>query len=182
MRAAPADTVQLTDPVNPTDTSGTVPFAVEVMAANTVAGANSFLSDNRTSALLIDAALSPVAAGGSTNVWYQVVVGASHVRAGADSLLAALRRDGLVRSGQGRVVQVPYALVLAQGVDRTQAMRVHDEWLRRGFNPYLLVQNDGGVFVLVGAFETTAQAAPLASALRKAGVAPVLVFRTGRTN
>ncbi|HEX7546974.1 MAG TPA: hypothetical protein VF368_09615, partial [Gemmatimonadaceae bacterium] len=62
-----------------------------------------------------------------------------------------------------------------------QAVRLHDEWRRRGFNPYLLVQADRSMYVLVGAFETTAQAATLASALRAAGVAPVLVFRTGRT-
>lgn len=180
--APPArDTVQLADPVNPADTSGTAPFAVEVMAANTIAGANSFLSDNSTSTLLTGATLSPVAAGGSTDVWYKVVVGATHVRPGADSLLGALRREGVVSSEQGRVVQVPYALLLASGVERAQAVRLLDEWKRRGFNPYLLVQRDNSACVLVGAFETTAQAATLASALRAAGAAPVLVFRTGRT-
>ena len=180
--AAPAgDTVRLTDPVNPADTSNTAAFAVEMMAANTIAGANSFLADNSKSPLLIGATLSPVAAGGSASVWYKVVVGASHVRAGADSLLGALRWEGLVRSEQGRVVQVPYALLLARDMERTQAVRLHDEWRRRGFNPYLLVQADRSMYVLVGAFETTAQAATLASALRAAGVKPVLVFRTGRT-
>src|ERR1035437_8566934 len=163
------------------DTSNTAAFAGEMMAANTIAGANSFLADNSKSPLLIGATLSPVAAGGSASVWYKVVVGASHVRAGADSLLGALRWEGLVRSEQGRVVQVPYALLLASGMERTQALRFHDEWRRRGFNPYLLVQADRSMYVLVGAFETTAQAATLASALRAAGVKPVLVFRTGRT-
>ena len=85
-----------------------------------------------------------------------------------------------MRSEQGRVVKVPYALVLADNVERTKALSLHDAWRQRGFNPYVLVQNDGSVRLLVGAFETTAQAAPLASALRAAGVAPVLAFRTGR--
>jgi hypothetical protein len=177
----PADTVRLSDPVNPADTSSIAPFAVEVMAANTVTGANSFLSENSRSALLIGATLSPVASGGSSSVWYKVVIGASHVRAGADSLLGALRWEGLVSSDQGRVVQVPYALLLASGLERRQAVRLLDAWRQRGFNPYLLVQGDQTVSVLAGAFETTAQAAALASALRAAGVAPVLVFRTGRT-
>ena len=177
----PADTVRLLDPVNPADTSSTAQFAVEVMAANTLAGANSFLSDNTRSSSLNGATLSPVTVGGSTSVWYKVVVGASHGRAGADSLLASLRREGLVRSGQGRVVKVPYALVLADNIERANVPSLHDAWQQRGFTPYVLVQNDGSVRLLVGAFETTAQAAPLASALRAAGVAPVLAFRTGRT-
>jgi hypothetical protein len=177
----PADTVRLSDPVNPADTSSAAPFAVEVMAANTITGANSFLSEHSRSALLIGATLSPVATGGASSVWYKVVVGASHVRAGADSLLGALRYEQLVGSEQGRVVEVPYALKLSTCRERTQAVRLHDEWRRRGFNPYLLVQPDQTVCVLVGAFETTAQAATLASRLRAAGVAPVLVFRTGRT-
>jgi len=179
--APPGDTVRLTDPVNPADTSSTLPFAVEVMAANTLAGANSFLADHHRSTALRDATVSPVIVGGSTIVWYKVVAGASHDRAGADSLLAALRHDGLVRGEEGRVVRVPYALVIADNVDRSKAPDLHDSWVRRGFNPYLLVQGDGALRLLAGAFETPAQAAPLASALRAEGVAPLLAFRTGRT-
>ena len=182
-RAEPADTVRLIDPVNPADTSSTVPFAVEVMAANTLAGANSFLSDNGKELAFGNATVSPVAVGAADNVWYKVVVGASHDRAGADSILALLRTRGLVRKTEGRVVKVPYALLLAENIEQaniTAFLHEHPLWTR-GFNPYLLVQSDGGVRVLAGAFETAAQAAPLASALRAAGVAPVLAFRTGRT-
>ncbi len=177
----PADTVRLTDPVNPADTSGTVPFAVEVMAANTLAGANSFLADNAKQTSRNGATVSPVTVGASTSVWYKVVVGASHARAGADSLLAAMRRGKLLRSGEGLVVKVPYALVLADNLEQSTAQDLHDSWQKRGFNTYLLVQSDGSVRLFAGAFETPAQAAPLASALRAAGTAPVLAFRTGRT-
>jgi hypothetical protein len=179
--AEPADTVRLIDPVNPADTSTTAQFAVEVMAANTLAGANSFLSDNAKEMSRNGATISPVGVGGSTNVWYKVVVGASHDRAGADSLLAALRRGKLVRSGEGLVVKVPYALVLAENVAQAGAEDLRKTWQQRGFSPYFLMQNDGSVRLLAGAFETAAQAASLASALRAAGVAPVLAFRTGRT-
>ncbi|MFI5232339.1 MAG: hypothetical protein ACHQSE_07495 [Gemmatimonadales bacterium] len=178
---APADTVRLTDPVNPADTSSTAPFAVEVMAANTLAGANSYLADHAQSAALQGATVSPVIVGGSASLWYKVVVGAWHVRAGADSLLAALRHDGLVRGDEGRVVRVPYALVIADKLDRTKALSLHDTWRQRGFNSYLMVQDDGATRLLSGAFETAAQAASLAAALRAAGVAPVLAYRTGRT-
>ena len=177
----PADTVSLRDPVNPVDTSATAAFAVEVMAANTLAGANSFLSDHANSASLAGATVSPVAVGGSSSIWYMVDVGASHERAGADSILAALRRERLVRGEAGRVVRLPYALVLETGVDRSAAPRLRESWRQRGFNSYFLMQNDGSVRLFAGAFETPAQAASLAAALRAAGVAPVLAFRTGRT-
>jgi len=179
--ASPADTVRLTDPVNPADTSATAFFAVEVMAANTLAGANSFLTENTKKSSMHGAAVSPVNVGGSASVWYKVVVGAAHDRAGAEAMLAAIRRDKLVRSGEGRVVKVPYALLLADNVAESGARDIAESWQQRGFNPYLLIQNDGSVRVLAGAFETAAQAAPLAAALRAAGVAPVLAFRTGRT-
>jgi hypothetical protein len=178
---ARADTVRLTDPVNPADSTSTVPFAVEVMAANTLAGANSYLADHARSTALRGATVSPVIVGGSANLWYKIVVGAWHVRAGADSLLAALRHDGLVRGDGGRVVKVPYALVIADKLDRAKALSLHDAWQQRGFDSYLLVQHDGAVRLLSGAFETPAQAASLAADLRAAGVAPVLAFRTGRT-
>jgi hypothetical protein len=113
-------------------------------------------------------------------VWYKIVAGAWHVRAGADSLLAALRRDGSVRGDEGRVVRVPYALVIADNLDRAKAVMLHDVWRQRGFNTYMLVQEDGAVRLLSGAFETPAQAASLISALRAAGAAPVLAFRIGR--
>ncbi|MGH7653904.1 MAG: hypothetical protein ACREN6_04510 [Gemmatimonadaceae bacterium] len=176
-----ADTVRLADPVNPADTSGTTPFAVEVMAANTLAGANSYLADHARSAVLRGASVSPVIVGGSASLWYRVVVGAWHVRAGADSLLAALRHDGLVRGDEGRVVRVPYALLIADKLDKTKALSLHDAWRQRGFNSYLLVQDDGTIRLFAGAFETAAQAASLAAALRAARVAPVLAYRTGRT-
>lgn len=177
----PTDTVRLTEPVNPADTSSTSPFAVEVMAANTLAGANSFLAENAKSTARSGATVSPVTVGGSASVWYKVVVGASHDRAGADSLLAAMRLEKTLRSGEGRVVKVPYALVIAGKIEQSNASTLHDTWRQRGFNTYVLVQNDGSFRLYAGAFETTAQAASLASALRAAGVAPVLAYRTGRT-
>ena len=180
----PADTVRLIDPVNPADSSSTSPFAVEMMAANTLSGANSFLSDNGETPSLSGATVSPVAVGGSASVWYKVFVGASHDHAGADSLLAALRRDGLVRNGQGRVVKVPYALVLADHVERkaNAARSLTDSWQRRRDSTHISWCKPMEAFACSrGAFETPAQAAPLAASLRAAGVAPVLAFRTGRT-
>ncbi len=175
------DTVRLSDPVNPADSSSTAAFAVEVMAANTLAGANSFLANNAKSGALSGATVSPVAVGGSANVWYKVVAGVSHARAGADSLLARMRRDGIVRQGDGRVVKVPYAVLMDYHLDVAKAKDVEMSPKFRAFSPYHLLQQDGTVSTFAGAFETPAQAAPLISALRAAGFSGVVAFRTGRT-
>jgi hypothetical protein len=87
----------------------------------------------------------------------------------------------VLRSGEGRVVKVPYALVIADKIEQSNVQSLRDTWQQRGFNTYVMVQNDGSSRLFAGAFETTAQAASLASALRAAGVAPMLVYRTGRT-
>ncbi|MBI1808602.1 MAG: hypothetical protein HYR75_01785 [Gemmatimonadetes bacterium] len=124
--------------------------------------------------------VSPVVLGGST-VWYKAIVGAWHGRSGADSLLAALRARGTLRSGAGVVVRVPFALLLADGVSRDSADALVRGWVGRGVGAYGLLQDDGRVRVFAGAFETPSQAAPLAASVRDAGTAPVMAIRTGRS-
>ncbi len=113
-------------------------------------------------------------------VWYKVMVGAWQGRSGADSLLTVLREEGAIRRDQGRVLRAPYALLLADSVARERSVEVEDEWRRRGIDAYALVQGNGSVRILTGAFESPAQAAPLAALLRDAGRPPIVVFRTGR--
>jgi hypothetical protein len=45
---------------------------------------------------------------------------------------------------------------------------------------YALRQGDGSATLYTGAFESSWQATVLADSLRAVGVAPVLVYRTGR--
>ena len=175
-----ADTIRLGDPVNGADSASSAFFAVEVVAANTVAGANSVLRDGATAAPLPAPTVAPVALGGGT-LWYQAVVGAWRTRTGADSLLAALRARGVVREGEGRVVRRPYALLLENGVSREVANAAVAVWLGRGIGAYALEQDDGRVRVFAGAFETPLQAASLAAWVRDAGTTPVMAIRTGRT-
>jgi hypothetical protein len=96
-------------------------------------------------------------------------------------LLVELRDKGLVRRDAGAVVRVPYALMLADGVERSEIAALLDTWRGRGITAYALLQDDGGIRLFAGAFETAAQAAPLAASVRDAGVGAVLAFRTGRT-
>lgn len=176
--SAPADTVQLRERVNPGDSLRSAAFAIEVVAANTLAGANSFVRD-AGDVPLPASTVAPVQMGGGT-LWYRVMVGAWRSRAGADSLLEVLRSRRVVRRDAGVVVRVPYALLVADKLDSARAKEVVNSWRTRGISAYALVQEDGSVRVFAGAFETAAQAAPLAASLRDAGAPPVLAFRTGR--
>jgi hypothetical protein len=176
--SARPDTVRLRENVNPGDSLRGAPFAVEVVAANTIAGANSFLRNDGDTPLPAST-VAPVQLGGGT-LWYKLIVGAWHSRAGADSLLDVLRARRMVRRGEGMVVRVPYALLLADRVDRVRAADVVGSWRARGIAAYALLQEDGSVRVFAGAFETAVQAAPLAASLRDAGAPPVVAVRTGR--
>ena len=176
---SPIDTVRLGAVVNPADSAVAARFAVEVVAANTLAGANSVLRNDGELSLFPAPTISPVQLGGGT-LWYKAVVGAWRVRGGADSLLAALRASRVVRSDNGLVVRVPYALVLADSVAREMVAHEVDVWRGRGVTAYALLQEDGSARLYAGAFETPAQAAPLAESVRDAGTVPVVAFRTGR--
>lgn len=175
-----ADTVALVEPSTPADSNLTAYFAVEVVAANTLPGANSVLRENAESAPLPAVTIAPVQLGGGS-LWYKVVVGAWHDRAGAETLLVEWRDRGIVQRNAGAVVRVPYALLLADAVPQAQIAAEIDTWRGRGITAYALLQDDGSVRLFAGAFETAAQAAPLAASVRDAGVGAVLAFRTGRT-
>ena len=174
-----ADTIPISDPTAGADSLLGVPYAVNVVAANTVAGANSVLQDGEKAILLPAVTVSPVTLGGGT-VWYQVIIGAYATRADADDMLQLLRRKGVVRTDGGVVVRLPYALLVADGVSVTEAHAVVSGWRAKEIMAYALLQADGRVRVLAGAFETPAQAAPLAAQLRRAGVPASVVYRLGR--
>ena len=177
--APPRDTVGVPDPVNPPDSAAAARFAVELVATNTAAGANSWLCEHAES--LPGATVSPVSMGVARNRWYQVIAGASRDRAGADSLLAALRAGRIVRAGAGVVVRVPLALLLEADVPRGAAAARIAALAARDVQAYALVQDDGSARVFAGAFETAAAAVVLDAELRAQGLRPQLVYRTGRT-
>jgi hypothetical protein len=54
------------------------------------------------------------------------------------------------------------------------------DFVTRGIAAYALAQTDGSTKLYVGAFESPEQASLAATALRVAGVTPVLEYRTGR--
>ncbi len=158
---------------NPADSAIASRYAVYFATANTRAAA---MPDARVRAL--DAvALSPVADGAEQ--WFRVTVGASNTRVQAESLLTKLRAQKIV--GSGSILDVPYALRLAKAVSPTLIPTRLAELANRGIIAYALLQPDGGANVYTGAFESPMQATLLADSLRALRVAPVLVYRTGRT-
>lgn len=168
--------VDLPTLVNPGDTTDAAPFAVELMAANTEAGAILKLQQ--------DGRLLPAATFGQTLIqgasWYKVFSGAFSNAAQADSLLLLLRQRHVLDSLSGTVARVPYAFLIDSAVDpatvpsRLAAYANHDPPV------YALRQPNGTARLYAGAFESIDQAATFADSLRAAGMKPVLVYRKGR--
>ncbi len=175
----PTDTITLPPVVNPEDEAIARNFAVELVAANTLAGANSRLVMRGQE--LPAPTLAPVQLTSDGRPWFRALTGAWHERDEAQAWLDALRDRGLLRQDVGRVLRVPYALLLASGIRPPDVPAALARWDAVGIPAYALVQDDGSARVFAGAFETSGQAALLAKSLRDLGTAPVVAFRTGRT-
>ena len=173
-----ADTITLGSVVNPDDSTNATGFTVELVAANTPAGANSRLVMRGVD--LPASTLTPVLLGADGRPWYRALTGAWRARAEAESFLATLRERGLVRDDVGRVLRAPYALRLVEGMPSAQVTAAIAQWEVRGISAYALRQDDGRASLFAGAFETPGQSVLVALSLRDIGVAPVLAFRTGR--
>lgn len=157
---------------NPTDSASAARYAVYFATANTRSGA---MPDPKVRALEA-VALSPVLEGNEQ--WYRVTVGATKARADAEALLARLRTDKVI--GSGSIVSVPFAFRVESKVTTSLVPTRLAALATRGIIAYALRQDDGSSTIYTGAFESPLQATALADSLRAAGVAPVLVYRTGR--
>jgi hypothetical protein len=111
--------------------------------------------------------------------WWRLLVGAYPTRQRAESVLAELRRRGVVGESSGAVVRAPYALLVADRLPAADAPARVEALARRGVPTYPLSRGDGTVALYAGAFERPDQAAYLAQALQAAGVTPALAYRTG---
>ena len=164
--------------VNPLDSAIAAGFAVELVAANTLPSANS-----RLASLAIPApamTIAPVVIGTAARPWFHALVGAWTERRDAEAWLAAQRATRVLAATAGRVVTVPYALLLEDSLAPREAAAVVLRWESVGIRAYRLVQDDGRVRVFAGAFESASHAAWFASMLREMGATPLLAYRTGR--
>lgn len=157
---------------NPQDAAQAARYSLYVATSNTRDGA---LPDPRLgsgNAL----ALTPVVDAGTR--WYRLTVGAEPTTGDAVALLGRLRAKDPTVSGS--VVSLPYALLMERGVPSGQVPARLAALSGRGVFAYALRQPDGTGAIYTGAFESPDQARTLADSLRAAGLAPTLVFRTGR--
>ena len=169
-------------PANPLDSAAATAFSVEVLASNTSEGANFELK--RHGSVMPSATISLVPIGDTEATWYKVYAGAFHDAMQADQLLGLLRRRHILADSAGSVVRVPLAFLVDSvpsqgGVNAVVRDRIA-ALAARGVTAYALLQKDGGARLYTGAFEHSDQSSLAASALRVAGVTPVLAYRTGR--
>jgi hypothetical protein len=157
---------------NPEDANRAARYAIYVATSNTRDGA---LPDPRLRGAEATA-LSPVTDGGAR--WYRLTVGAEPSRAEATALLARLRAKDPTVSGS--IVALPYAFLVERGVAAAQVPARLSALAGRGVFAYALRQGDGSGAIYTGAFESPEQARTLADSLRAVGMAPTLVYRTGR--
>jgi hypothetical protein len=157
--------------LNPQDSATATAYAVDVQKANTQAGAI------LRSAELPGGTFAPILVHGER--WFRVLGGAFATRAGADSLLAALRTQRVLEPLDGTTVRVPLAF-LVDTVGAAAAPEYLRSLAQRQLPVYGLRQDDGRVVVYAGAFESPEQSVLLIEPLRAARIEPRLVYRQGR--
>ncbi len=188
MLPAPARDTALPPPkpemvvANPADSSTATAFSVEIVSANTSESA--IITLRGLGAMTPAATISLVPIGETEAIWYKVHAGAFGDSAQAARLLASLRRRRLLPDSDGLVVRTPLALrvdsVTSQAAVTQKTRAKIDSFMARGIAVYALTQRDGSTRLYAGAFEKPAQASLAATALRVAGLTPVLEYRTGR--
>jgi len=174
----PAETLTVGPPGNLADSTSAAAYAVELATWNAPDDAIATLRRNQSS--LPAGTVSPVPVGPNRDTYYKLITGAFTTKTGADSLLARLKQQGVVRDMPGTVVRTPYALLL------DSATAGHTQELVRKYAGtkqavYVLAQRDGTLKLYAGAFERPEDSGTLLATLRSAALHPVLVYRTGRT-
>jgi len=168
------DSFPVLAPANPTDSATASAFAVILENTNGLTGA---IVDMRSK-------YSRVPAGSYAldlrTRYYKLVAGAYQTRAGADSLLMELRTRKVLAVGFGAVVFLPYAFLVDTNVAAADVGPRLARAAARALPIYALRQANGTVNFYFGAYESPQEASLAVPAARRAGLAPTLVYRTGR--
>ena len=184
--SAQADTVRRAPPpiaaANPADSAAAAAFSVEILVSNTLESAN--FEINRHGSVMPAATISLVPIGDTEATWYKVHAGAYSDSAEAERLLASLRRRRILPDSAGTVVRAPLALLIdsipSQGGMTSRIREKVAALAENHVTAYGLLQNDGSARIYAGAFERATQSSLATTALRVAGLTPLLVYRTGR--
>lgn len=166
-------------PANPADSAGASPFAVQIAMVDTEDGAAMRVRTGGGDFPV--GTYAPVTRGTDRGTWYKVVTGAYTNRSRADTLLAFLRRRGVVPRGWGTVISAPLALQIATAPSPTEAAALIADFQSRKVPVYGLLQRDSSVRIYTGAFETPDEAALYRSELKSTkNIDATLVYRVGR--
>jgi hypothetical protein len=160
------------------DSSATVPYGVALAQYNDVTAALTRIAQE--SARGIPASTyAPFYDSNLRRQVFLVIAGAFHDRDDANSLLRSLRRQRVLATGQGHVIDAPFAILVDAGLGADEARSRLDSYRVKGMPVYSLVQPDGTVNIYAGAFRTTAEAEALLKEL-DGGAALRVVQRAGR--
>ena len=168
------DSFPVLAPANPTDSATASAFAVILENTNGLPGAIVDITGKFKSVPAGSYALD------LRTRYYKLVAGAYPTRAGADSLLAELRSRKVLAVGFGTVAFLPYAFLVDTNVAAADVAPRLARAAARAQPVYALRQANGTVNFYFGAYESPQEASLAVPAARRAGLAPTLVYRTGR--
>jgi hypothetical protein len=161
------------------DSSATVPFGVALAQYNDVTAALTRIAQE--SARGIPASTyAPFYDKNLRKQVFLVIAGAFHDRDDAASLLRSLRRQRVLATGQGHVIDAPFAILVRSGASAGEARSQLDAYRVKGMPAYSLVQPDGTVNIYAGAFRSIAEAKTLLESLESDGTTLRVVRRAGR--
>jgi two-component sensor histidine kinase len=172
--AVQPDTYPVVAPANPAESASTSAFAIVLENTNGLTGA---IVDMRSKYANVPAGSYAL---DLRTRYYKLVAGAYQTRAGADSLLSQLRARKVLAVGFGGVVLLPYAFLVDTNVAAAEVGPRLARAAARAQPVYALRQAIGAVNFYFGAYENPQEASLAVPAARRAGLAPTLVYRTGR--
>lgn len=172
--AVAEDSFPVFAPVNAADSATAAAYAVLLENTNGLAGAILQLNEKF-------AGLPATSYGLSLRTrLFELVAGAYPTKAGADSLLQDLRARKVLPPGGGSVTSLPFAFMVQANVAPADMPARLKRASARALPVYALRQANGTANLYFGAYESPQQAALAVPAVRKAGLAPSLVYRIGR--
>lgn len=178
--AAPTFAGEVPPIVNPADSSRAARFSVSSVKLNTWAGAILTLRDSGGGMPAPTFFTRLI----RTEPWYVLRFGAYQSREEAESLLVTLRGNDLIDSTVAGVAATPLAFLIDSARSPEAARPILARLAGDNLPAYGLRQDNGRVYVYLGAFETAIEAAVFLETLRKetgSGLTPALVYRTGRS-